>query len=62
MSEPEQPQQESFVTLRFNRKLTQDEIESLKSTVDAIEVLAGDGHHDHDHPTIVEMPPRERLA
>jgi len=39
------------VTLRFDRALTEAEIEELRTKTDAIEAKAGDGgHHDHDHP------------
>jgi hypothetical protein len=54
MSQADAPKPEivSHVTLRFNRKLTAAEIEQLKQTADAVEALEGDGHHDHDHPSI----------
>lgn len=54
MSQADAPQPTTHVTLRFNRKLTGEEIEQLRLKTDAVEVRAADngGHHDHDHPTI----------
>lgn len=49
--------QSSRVTLVFNRKITPDEIKALQSSHDAIEAVMMEGHHDHDHPTIVDLGP-----
>jgi hypothetical protein len=47
MAEAQQP---TIVTLRFDRQLSDSEIEALKQTTDAIEAQADGGeHHDHDH-------------
>jgi hypothetical protein len=49
---PEQPQK-SRVTLTFNRTISPEEMAQLQTVHDAIESVALEGHHDHDHPSIV---------
>lgn len=42
--------------LLSGEKLTDDELRQLQLTTDALErAQAADGHHDHDHPTIVDL-------
>lgn len=61
MAQSDAPQPTS-VTLRFDRNLSEAEIEDLKQKTDAIEALAADGeHHDHDHKA-VEAPLVEDLS
>jgi hypothetical protein len=43
----------TYVTLRFDRALTESEIEQLRTKTDAIEALFGGGHH-HDHDVVEE--------
>jgi hypothetical protein len=48
------PEEVTHVTLSFNRKLSDEEIEALRLKTDAVEALAASGgHHDHDHPKLL---------
>jgi hypothetical protein len=42
-------QKKSRVTLVFNRTLSEEEIQQLKASHDAIETVMAEGDHDHDH-------------
>jgi len=45
--------------LLSGEKLTDDELRQMQVTTDALErAQAADGHHDHDHPTIVDLQSR----
>jgi len=43
------PERASHVILRFNRQLTKEEIEQLKSNTDAVEAIETEADADHDH-------------
>jgi hypothetical protein len=55
-NQPQGSSQETrtHVTLVFDRPMTDEEVQQLQLQHNAISALrAQDGHHDHDHPTLV---------
>jgi hypothetical protein len=43
--------EETRVVLVFNRPISDDELERIKATTDAVEVSKPDPTHHHDHDT-----------
>jgi len=43
----------THVTLTFDHPVTDEEVKKMQLQHNAISAAAGDGHHDHDHPTLV---------
>lgn len=41
------------VVFTFNRELSEAELKEMQLKIDALEAVAAEGHHDHDHPSIV---------
>jgi hypothetical protein len=45
----------THVTLTFDRELTADEVKKMQLLHNAISASTADGgHHDHDHPKLIE--------
>jgi len=62
MSDPLKKQQlyrMAQTLLAYGDRLSDEDLKQIQSTIDALErakAAAADGHHDHDHPSILARP------